>query len=77
MATATDRLGSWWFHLPNFVFLIFHCPASAVGDPFTIEVGEETAVSSKIFEGAGLTKGPRWIWISGSEKKGQAGCCLV
>ena len=77
MGAAADRLGGWWFHLPNFVVLIFHCPAFAVGDPFTIEVGKETVVSWKIFEGAGLRKGPRWIQIFGLEKKGQATCCLV
>ena len=70
MATACDRLGGWWLHLPNLDVLIFLPPIFVVGDPFTIEVGKETAVSWKIFEGAGLRKGPRWIQIFGSEKKG-------
>ena len=71
------RLGVWWFHLPNIVVVIFPCLASVVGYPFTIEVGKETPMSQKIFEGASLRNGPRWIQIFGLEKKGQATCCLV
>ena len=58
-ATACERLGGWWLHLPNLDVLIFPPPVSFVGDPFTIEVGKETIVSRKIFESAGLNKGPR------------------
>ena len=76
MATASDRLGGGWFHLPNFDVLIFLSLALVVGDPFTIEVGKEISVIWKIFEGASLRKGPRWIQISSLENKGQASCCL-
>ena len=69
MATAGDRLGGGWFHPPNFDDLIFLSLALVVEDPFTIEVGKETAVSWKIIEGAGLRKGPRWKLIFGLKKK--------
>jgi hypothetical protein len=77
LVAAVDKWGGWRFHLPNFVYLIFLYPASAMGDPFTIEVGKGTAMCGKIFEGAGLRIGSRWFRISGAEKKRKAACCLV
>lgn len=79
-AAGCDRLGGWWLHLPNLDILIFPPPIFVVGEPFTIEVGKETTMSWKIFESAGLRKGPRWLWISSSNREERIGRllpCLV